>query len=134
MSDQNVIVVAGNEEAAEAALRFGVYFCQNERSFRPSKFIAFYKSQGITNVFEILEEPEDHIKSENLSHLADYNKAYPENISKNRKMFKLKKVESITLKIENDAEDKRQDAILNQRYTTLSSLVLAKSMSDISWL
>jgi hypothetical protein len=49
-------------------------------------------------------------------------------------MFKLKKVESITLKIENDAEDKRQDAILNQRYTTLSSLVLAKSMSDISWL
>jgi len=49
----NVLIVSGTTNK-EMAIRYGLYVAKNKRSFRPSKYIAFYEKDIIDSIAEIL--------------------------------------------------------------------------------
>src|ERR1041384_7775628 len=56
-----VLVVAGAAGARDQALKYSVYHCQNGRSLRPCKWIAFYAKGQIDTLAEIASPPEDGV-------------------------------------------------------------------------
>ena len=58
-----VVVVAG-KAARDQARRFSVYRNHNRRSFRPSRWIAFYADNVIDMLAEIDGPPEDDVVAE----------------------------------------------------------------------
>jgi len=60
LNNENVIVVAGSW-AEGVALNYNFYACQNKRTFKPARYIAFYNNNQIRHIFELLQAPEDDI-------------------------------------------------------------------------
>lgn len=77
VNEDSAMVVAGRF-AEEIAGKHHFYFCQNDRAFRPSKYIAFYNEGRIERVHEILGQPFDDALAENTGELKDITKAHPE--------------------------------------------------------
>lgn len=75
--DSSAMIVAGRF-AQEIAEQHQFYFCQNNRRFRPSKYIAFYKDGIIEHVHEIIEAPFDDAMAENTPEIANIAKANPQ--------------------------------------------------------
>ncbi|KKK86919.1 hypothetical protein LCGC14_2758440, partial [marine sediment metagenome] len=57
--NERVLIVAGCSFGEDVALKCNKYFCQNNRSFRPSGFIAFYCNKQIRYCYEINQTPKD---------------------------------------------------------------------------
>ena len=60
LNNDNVIIVAGSW-AEGVALNYNYYICQNKRSFKSARYLAFYNNNQIRHVFEILKSPENDI-------------------------------------------------------------------------
>ena len=60
LNSDNVIIVAGST-AEGVALEFNYYICQNKRTFRSAKYLAFYNNNQIEHIFEIDKAPEDDV-------------------------------------------------------------------------
>ncbi len=61
LNNDNVIIVAGSW-AEGVALNYNYYICQNKRSFKSARYLAFFNNNQIRHVFEIDKAPEDDIK------------------------------------------------------------------------
>lgn len=56
-TDDNRVIIVGGRYAERIAIDYKFYSCQAGRSFRKSKYIAFYYDKRISHVFEIEGDP-----------------------------------------------------------------------------
>ncbi len=93
--NDNVIIVAGFW-AESVALNYNYYICQNKRSFKSARYLAFYNNNQIRHVFEIDKAPEDDINLTLRPEFATYlSKAEPSYSGDLRKVFTLKNVQKV---------------------------------------
>jgi hypothetical protein len=134
LSNESVIVLAGSW-AEGIALNFNYYICQNRRSFKPSRYLAFYNSNQIRHVFEIIRPPEDDVniserqEFEVLIQQAPYD--YTNSVNK---VFTLKLAQDVG-PIINDKIDKNGNPCPftygQPRYTTLRALLSSTRTSQL---
>jgi len=134
MKNENVIVLAGSW-AESIALKYHYYICQNNRSFRAAKYLAFFNNDQINYVFEIDEVPQDSVDLSTKEELRNYiNEQEPEYSGDLRKIVKLKKAVSIG-PIRNDKIDRNGNPCPytygQPRYTTFSKIKNATRTSDL---
>ena len=116
------------------AIKHNLYICQNERSFRPSRYVAFYKEGKISYLFEVTEAPSKDCNEQNtpvLNNVKQYQNR--KNKALQNQVMYLKKVSCVG-PIKNDTVDKngRNVAfVLNQRYTTYEKIMKAKKTSEL---
>jgi hypothetical protein len=55
--NNNQVVVLAGVRAEQTALNHNLYISQNERTFRPSRYVAFYKEGMIRYLFELTDAP-----------------------------------------------------------------------------
>jgi hypothetical protein len=105
LNNDNVIIVAGSW-AEGVALNYNYYICQNKRSFKSARYLAFYNNNQIRHVFEIVKAPEDDInlslRPEFATYLINAEPGYSGDL---RKVFTLKNVQNVG-PIINDSLDK----------------------------
>jgi len=134
LDNQNVIVVAGSW-AEGVALNFNYYICQNRRTFQPARYIAFYNSNQIRHLFEIVKPPEDDVILSQHPQFKDYianaEQDYPGDY---RRVFALRFIQDIG-PIINDKVDKNGDPCPftygQPRYTSLNVLMAATRTSQL---
>jgi hypothetical protein len=134
-SSDQVLILAGSW-AEGIALRYGLYLCQNRRSFRPSKYLAFLNNARISHLFRIVEKPEDDVDITKDSFFDYYRNNEEPNLKAGdpRKVFKLEKCDDV-LEVLNDKIDKNGNPCPftygQPRYTTLDKILKAKKTSEL---
>lgn len=133
LNNENVIILAGSW-AEGIALNFNYYICQNKRSFKSARYMAFFNNNQIRYVFEIAKPPEDDIDLNQPAYANYVNQAetnYPGDL---RKVFVLKNVQSVG-PIINDSIDKNGKPCPytygQPRYTTLKKLQTSSRTSQL---
>ena len=134
-SDTRVIIVGGSW-AEPIAEKYGFYACQNHRSFKPAKYMAFAYKNKIRNLFEIMSGPHNDI---DLRTYPDIDQAYlpeyePGYNGEPRQVFLLKKTNTNDLNIVNDATDingKPCAFVRGQTYTTKDKILTASKTSEL---
>jgi len=125
------VLVVPASNARGIARQFRAYRCQNRRSFKPSRWIAFYANGQIDTYAEIIQPPEDDVIFSrrpdliNLATAMDGDTPY--------RLLRLDNVSEIG-PIINDAKDKSGRPVAwvqNQRYTTIDRIRSAKKTSDL---
>lgn len=134
-SDEETVAIVGGRFGEDEAISYGVYICQNNRSFRPCRYIAFYKNNRICNVFEIEGEPEsDVILAEHAEFSTYLANVDPNHDGEPRKVFRLKNREILNCVI-NDKVDKNGNLCPytygSNVYTTIEKLRNAKNTSEL---
>lgn len=134
LNNDNVIIVAGSW-AEGVAINYNFYACQNKRTFKPAKYLAFYNSNQIRYVFEIISAPIDDCNLSNQPELKDYLSVVEPNYAGDlRKYFKLKLTYNIGPVI-NDKIDKNGNPCPytygQPRYTKLNTLMNATRTSQL---
>lgn len=132
---ERVVVVAGRR-AKDCAARFGVFWNHNQRSFRPSQWMAFYESGSIQLLAEIEGPPRHDVviaRESELEPLAAFLSKSGVNPANRLALVRLKNLEEIG-PIQNDKVDKLGRAtawVQSLRYTTLSRIRAAKLTSEL---
>jgi len=134
LNNDNVIIVAGSW-AEGVALNYNYYICQNKRSFKSARYLAFYNNNQIRHVFEIVKAPEDDInlslRPEFATYLINAEPGYSGDL---RKVFTLKNVQNIG-PIINDSLDKNGNPCPytygQPRYTKLPKLQTSARTSQL---
>ena len=134
LKNDNVIILAGSW-AEGVALKYNYYICQNKRSFKSARYLAFFNNNQIRHVFEILKAPEDDIDLSKRSEFEAYiQQNEPEYAGDLRKVFTLKHVENIK-SVVNDSTDKNGKPCPytygQPRYTNFSALLSASKTSQL---
>ena len=129
-----VLIVAGNW-AYPIAQKYGIYECQNNRSFRSSKYIAFYDDGKIQELFEIVGRPYDNATSSNTPEILKMSLDIPNyNGNSLRRCFKLKSLGKIG-PVVNDSKSKSGKNVPftygQPRYTTVDLIRKAKLTSEL---
>lgn len=133
--DNNQVLVVAGDWAFNIAAKYGIYECQNKRTFRPSKYMAFYKDSQIDTVFEIIEHPYDNGTGVNTPEMAAMKKDMPQydDITP-RRVFKLKKLQNVG-PVKNDGKSKTGKTVPftygQPRYTTFELIKKAKFTSEL---
>lgn len=133
--DERVQIVAG-KSGEPIALKYGFYACQNNRTIRNSKYLAFYNNQGVHTLFEIIGSPiNDYNLLANPS-LKDYIRNYEPNYSQDeRRQFYQLKLLRQDLTIKNNILNKNEKITPFTmgvfRYTTYDALLNARTTSDL---
>ncbi|MBP7152304.1 MAG: hypothetical protein KBA43_06535 [Paludibacteraceae bacterium] len=90
LNNENIIIVVGSW-AEGVALNYNYYICQNKRSFKSTRYLAFYNNNQIRHVFEIAKAPEDDINLSLRPEFATYiTQVEPSYSGDLRKVFTLK--------------------------------------------
>lgn len=132
--EDRVQIVAGRS-GEPIALKYSFYACQNNRSFRKSKYLAFYNNGGIHTLFEIIGEPiNDYNLSENPN-LEKYLQEYePNYIGDKRQFYQLKMINK-NLNIKHFGKNKNGKNTAYTmgvfRYTTIDKINKAKDTNDL---
>lgn len=134
LNNDKVLIVAGNW-ALNIANKYGIYECQNYRSFRSSKYMAFYDDGIIDTLFEIIDKPYDNATEGNTPEIAKMAIEIPNyNGNTLRRCFKLKIIEKIG-PIINDSIGKSGKKVPftygQARYTSLELIRKAKKTSEL---
>jgi len=135
LNNDRVLILAGSW-AEGVALKYNYYMGQNKRSFRPSKYLAFYINGEIRYYFEILKAPEEDVDLRERSlEFGEYLKTAEPNYSGEvRQIIKLSEAYPIK-PILNDTMDKNGNPCPftygQPRYTTLSDLKSASRTSEL---
>lgn len=134
LNNENVIILAG-AWAEGVALNYKYYICQNKRSFKPGRYLAFYINNQIRHVFEIIKAPEDDVNLQGRPEFEDYiAHAEPSYSCDFRKVFTLGEAIKIA-PILNDSIDKNGKPCPytygQPRYTTFSVLQNATRTSQL---
>ena len=136
--EQRVLIVAGRF-GEPVAKDYGFYACQNGRTFRKSRYLAFYSQNRIKDVY-IIDEVIDDVDISKCDEIVpqDYFDKYEKNYNeKNRKLFKLKPCNVLENKqIINDAKSKNDPNrtcayTQGQTYTTIDKLKDAEYTSQL---
>ena len=133
--DNNQVLVVAGDWAFNIAEKYGIYECQNKRTFRPSKYMAFYKDSQIDTVFEIVEKPYDNGTGKNTPEMVEMKKDMPDYDDKTpRRVIKLKKLQKVG-PIKNDGKSKSGKTVPftygQPRYTTFELITKAKLTSEL---
>ena len=129
-NNEQVIILPG-EHAEVIALNHNLYRCQNDRTFRPSKYVAFYKRGVIKYLFEIVDGPYRNCTRDNTPELQQVSRY--KNSNEIGQVMYLRKVAEVG-PILNDtiAETGRGIAFArSQRYTTYEKIMRAKRTSEL---
>lgn len=134
LNNDNLIIVVGSW-AEGVALKYNYYICQNKRSFKPARYLAFYNNNQIRYVFEIAKAPEDDIdlfiRPEFKTYLTDAEPDYSRDL---RKVFTLKNAQKVG-PIINDSIDKNGNPCPytygQPRYTKLQTLQTSTRTSQL---
>jgi hypothetical protein len=134
LNNDNAIIVAGSW-AEGVALKFNYYICQNNRSFRSARYLAFFNNNTIRYVFEISKPPENDIDLKTRPEFAAYLKlAEPGYNGEKRKVFTLINARNVG-PILNDNLDKNGNPCPytygQPRYTKIQNLVSAIMTSQL---
>jgi hypothetical protein len=133
-SEQRVQIAAGSW-GEPIALKYGFYACQNNRTRKASKYLAFYNRGGIHSLFEIVGEPQndcDLSKSEDETIRKNLEVADPNYIRGSfRQFYPLKQIID-KLYIKNTGKGKGSAYTMGVfRYTTIDKIVKAKTTDDL---
>jgi hypothetical protein len=129
-----VLVVAGNW-GYQIAKKYGIYECQNFRTFRSSKYLAFYDDGKIEEVFEILGKPYDNAISSNTPEILKMSLDMPQfNGNLPRRCFRLKSLGKIGPVINDTLSHSGKTVPFTYgqaRYTTIDLIKKAKKTSEL---
>jgi len=138
VSPEQRVQIAAGSYGEPIALKYGFYACQNYRTIKESKYLAFYNNRGIHSLFEIIGEP---INNCDLSQLDDINvKEYllayePNYSSRDKRQFYNLKIVNDKLSIKHAGKNKngKKTAFTMGvfRYTTIEKLLIAKATEDL---
>ncbi len=133
--EERVQIVAGSF-GEPIALKYNFYACQNHRTFRNSKFLAFYNNRKINSLFEIIEGPIDNYILSKNEELLDYLQKYePEYSEKDKRQFYKLKLVSNSLNIAHNGKNKKGKKTAFTmgvfRYTTIDKLEKAKNTDEL---
>lgn len=129
--DSRVLVVPAKHARGEAR-RFQVYACQNRRSFKPLKWIAFYAQGEIDTIAEVIAAPEDDVVLTERAEFAELAEVVRDPTNP-RRVLRLSKVRNIG-PIKNDLTDRNGKPaawVQKQRYTTIDRIEKAKVTSEL---
>ncbi len=129
-SDNNQVLIVAGGFGEDVALNHNVYICQEKsrRSFRPSKFLSFYRNNRIKHLFEIIVEPkQEEFTKEELQRLSS---SYKDGGTKT--VFNLKRLNDVN--IINDKVDKNSKPCPYtygvSRYVDYDTFIKAKRTSE----
>lgn len=138
VSPKERVQIAAGSYAEPIALKYNFYACQNYRTIKESKYLAFYNNRGIHSVFEIEAEP---INDCDLSKLEDnkikeyLNENEPNYSSNDKRQFYRLKLIDDKLIIEHSGKSKKgKNTAFTMgvfRYTTIDKLLKAKTTKDL---
>lgn len=138
ISPEQRVQIAAGSFGEPIALKYGFYACQNHRTIKKSKYLAFYNNRGIHSLFEIIQNP---INDCNLLTLDDKNiKQYISEYEPNyrnsdkRLFFKLKLIKRDLSIKHNGINSKGKKTAYTMgvfRYTTIEKLYNAKTTEDL---
>ena len=133
--NQSVIIVGGRF-GENVAYKYNFYACQPNRTFRPSKYLAFYHQNRIKYLFEIVGVKDAvDIKNESIKNKADYFSVVEPNYQPQlRKFFKLKLHTTFINDIINDKTNKNGKPtafVQGQTYTTFNKITKASRTSEL---
>lgn len=132
--DQRVQIAAGSY-GEPIALKYNFYACQNHRTYRKSKYLAFYNNRGIHNLFEIIGDPINDYDLSSNQELDDYLKTHePNYIEKDKRQFyKLKFIESLDIKHNGKNKKGKKTAYTMGvfRYTTIDKIRTEKTTDNL---
>ena len=136
-SEQRVQIAAGSW-GEPIALKYGFYACQNNRTRKDSKYLAFYNCGGIHTLFEIVGEPQndcDLSKSEDETIKKYLEVADPNYIRGSFRQFYPLKLVSNTLNIKHLGKNKKGKGSAYTmgvfRYTTIDKIKGAKTTDEL---
>ena len=138
VSPEERVQIAAGSYGEPIALKYGFYACQNYRTIKESKYLAFYNNRGIHTLFEILEEPQNNCDLSTIEDekIKDYLNNYEPNYSKRdkRQFYRLKLIND-KLEISHNgmnAKGKKTAYTMGVfRYTTIDKLKNAKTTNDL---
>jgi hypothetical protein len=135
--DQRVQIAAGSY-GEPIALKFGFYACQNYRTIKESKYLAFYNNRGIHSLFEIIGEPINNcdllqVDNDNVKqYLITYEPTYSSRDK--RQFYNLKLInDKLTIKHSGKNKQGKKTAFTMGvfRYTTIDKLMRAETTEDL---
>lgn len=128
--DEERVIIVGGRWGEEVALKYNFYACQNHRSFKKAKYLAFYWQKRIKYVFKIIGEPEDnvdlHYKTEVINSQY-FNELGKNDVGAPRKYFQLEKVNADI----NVVHNANSAYVQRQRYTSYNKLVNSKTTDEL---
>lgn len=131
LNNDTVLVVAARW-AEPTAIKHRMYICQNMRSFRSARYIAFYNAGRIRHVYELVDVPYHNCTLDNTPILRTIdNLEMPE---EPRQVMYIRPVADLDVNIANDTRDKngrKQAFTYGHRYTTLARIIHARQTSDL---
>lgn len=129
-NNERVIILPG-ERAEQIALDHNLYRCQNDRTFRPSKYAAFYRRGSIKYLFEIVDGPYRNCTPDNSPALQNVSR-YRSTTEPGQIMF-LKFVAHVgpVLNDTTGVTGRRLPFAQSHRYTTYEKIVQAKLTSEL---
>jgi len=132
-SDQ-VLILAGSW-AEGIACKYNYYICQNNRSFRPSRYIAFYNNSKISHLFRVASLPEDDVDIASDTRFTQYIANEEPELGKGDKRKVIPLEYETELNIENDKIDKNGRpcpfSYGQPRYTTSERVMKARYTSEL---
>lgn len=133
--DERVQIVAGSF-GEPIALKYNFYACQNHRTARNSKYLAFYNNRKINSLFEIVEGPLNNYVLSSNKELSDYLKNYePEYSEKDKRQFYKLKLVSNSLNIIHTGKNKKGKKTAFTmgvfRYTTIDKINKGKNTDEL---
>lgn len=136
VSDDERVQIAAGSFGEPIALKYNFYACQNHRTSRQSRYLAFYNNRGIHSLFEIIDGPINNYVLSNDNELKDYLKNYEPNYSEKdkRQFYKLKLIND-KLSIEHNGKNKKGKKTAFTmgvfRYTTINKIENAKTTDEL---
>ena len=126
---QNTVLIVAGGFGRNIALKYNFYACQNNRTGRPAKYLAFYTKWKIQEVFEIEQGyPVVNCKLTNRTDIGNFISVYnPPYQNDELTFFKLKNVQNINV----THTGKFAFTMGQFRYTTIDKLRNAKTTDDL---
>lgn len=129
--DEDLVIVVAGRWAEPVALRYELYICQNERSFRPAGHMAFYANGHIRYLFEIAGPPFNHCNPENMPLLASI-EGYEFDAPAHQVMHLGNRREIGPIRNNLTSQSGKRIAFTQgQRYTTLDKILAARTTSEL---
>ncbi|RRJ90751.1 hypothetical protein [Flavobacterium macacae] len=138
VTDDERVQIAAGSWGEPVALKYNFYACQNNRTIKKSRFLAFYNNRGIHTIFEILGDPKNNVnllKSTDpdvINYLHENEPNYPSN--EERQFYKLKLYNG-NLDIGHFGKNKKGKKTAYTmgvfRYTTIDRILKARTTEEI---
>lgn len=135
--EDRVIVVGGAKGGEEIARKYHFYACQNHRTFKSARYLAFCHHKRIKYVYEIIGEPIDNVslRDERLEVGEDYFTTHPEYQETTKlKYFRLGHSNLLNHEIEDNIKNEYGRVVpfaRKQRYVSFKRILAVMTTSEL---